>query len=35
MKVKQEISAVIATFADRQHADHYVDELKRRRFQGP
>ena len=32
MNVKQDISAVIATFADRQHADHFVDELKRAGF---
>ena len=33
MNVKQEMSAVIATFANRRHAEHFVDELKRAGFQ--
>jgi len=32
MNAKQNISAVIATFADHRHADHFVDELKRAGF---
>jgi len=32
MNAKQKLSAVIATFADRRHADHFVDELKRAGF---
>lgn len=32
MTVKQEVSGVIATFADRRHADYFVSELKRAGF---
>jgi hypothetical protein len=32
MKSKREISGVIATFHDRKHAEHYVEELKRAGF---
>lgn len=32
MKTKQEVSGVIATFADRSHAEFYADELKRAGF---
>jgi hypothetical protein len=32
MKSKREITGVIATFHDRKHAEHYVEELKRAGF---
>jgi hypothetical protein len=32
MRIKKELSGVIASFADPRHAAHYVDELKRAGF---
>lgn len=32
MTVKQEVSSVLATFADRRHAEYFVEELKRAGF---